>query len=203
MFIVRSFSREITVGPTDVSAFRFIQPFLLPISAEKETELIIRCPLCFTIGKNQSLYTTEWNLRPSLQNNKSACHWDKKESTFCCWQFLSLAVRNMSQSFCNHLSFLWIIMWIVHFESMYFIIYSWATVKFLHIVRSVLLVIIYVSFSSTMHIKVSLMDCFKKNRSFSFLEENWPWLRNLKIYLPSRVWGKSLGRSIYQGLHFQ
>lgn len=82
MFVVRSLSRQITVGPIDVSALRFIQPFLLPISAEKETELMMRSSLCFTIGKENQSYKTEWNLRPFLQNNKSTCHLDKKGSTF-------------------------------------------------------------------------------------------------------------------------
>ena len=37
MLVVTSFSREVTVGPIDISAFGFIQPFLLPISAGNET----------------------------------------------------------------------------------------------------------------------------------------------------------------------
>jgi hypothetical protein len=37
VLIVRGFSRKVAVGPIDIFAFGFTQPFLLPVSARRET----------------------------------------------------------------------------------------------------------------------------------------------------------------------
>lgn len=51
MFVVRGFSREVAVGPEDISAFGFTQPLLLPVSAEEEIKLIMSCPLLYNRRK--------------------------------------------------------------------------------------------------------------------------------------------------------